>query len=169
MIWDILFSCFCRCVCTHKFIYVHLHQAKPWKKPAEPSKRGFWPVSVKNQGLVYNTRFLIKQLCHNPRKHQKPTKINRKPKSTHKTPVVQNWVFLPPHQTLFFLSKTCFTRTGRTFFFGWFWVDLGIYIYCVYIYSVYIYIYYIYIQYIYTMYIYIIYDIYIYSGYSSPL
>ena len=133
------------------------------KKPAEPSKRGFWPVSVKNQGLVYNTRFLIKQLCHNPRKHQKPTKINRKPKNTHKTPVVQNWVFLPPHQTLFFLSKTCFTRTSRTFFFGWFWVDLGIYIYIVYIYILCIYIYCVYI-YIYCVYIYYIY-IYIYNIY----
>ena len=90
-----------------------LHQPNPWKTRVEPelSKPCFELVSArKKMVLVNKTRFLMKQLRHNPRKKTSQTCRNSsRPIKTRKnrSPKPTKSLVCRGHQTLFFVGLEC--------------------------------------------------------------
>ena len=92
---DYLFICL--------FIYI-LHQPNPWKKRVEVSKPGFELVSEKKTGF---TRFLMKQLRHNPSKNRrKPVKTHQHQFKKNSSPKPTKSLVCRGHQT-FFVGLEC--------------------------------------------------------------
>ena len=88
-----------------------LHQPNPWQKTGRAIKTLFWVVFCeKKQVLVNKTRFLMKQLRHNPRKKTSQTcKNSSKPIKTRKnrSPKPTKSLVCRGHQTLFFVGLEC--------------------------------------------------------------
>ena len=87
-----------------------LHQPNPWKTRVELSKPCFELVSAKKMVLVNKTRFLMKQLRHNPQKKPPKTcKNSSKPIKTRKnrSPKPTKSLVCGGHQTLFFVGLEC--------------------------------------------------------------